>query len=88
MEDVGGDGRLREGGRWVEWSEERYRITQKSKTKIEDGWIRSMCLEEFLWKMMKTSEGGGENKEWLWWMEWKVVIGYEVFVSSWSTFSA
>jgi len=48
MEGVGGDGKIREGGISVELSEERSRITQKSTTKIEDGWIRSMCLEEFL----------------------------------------
>jgi len=28
---VGGDGRLREGGGWVEWSDKMPRITQNSK---------------------------------------------------------
>jgi len=37
----------------VEWSEKRLRITQKSTTRLGDGWICSMCLEEFLCKMMK-----------------------------------
>jgi len=63
MGGVGGDGRLREGGWWMEWSEKMSRITTKSTTRIEYGWIHSMCLEKFLCKIMKTSEGNGENRE-------------------------
>ena len=37
----------------MEWSEKRPRITQKSTTRLEDGWIHSTCLEEFLCKMIK-----------------------------------
>ena len=50
---AGGDGRLREGGGWVEWSDKIPRITQNSKPRLGDGWIRSTCLKEFLCKMMK-----------------------------------
>ena len=50
---VGGDGRLREGGGWVEWGEKIPRITQNSKPRLGYGWIRSTCLEEFLCKMMR-----------------------------------
>lgn len=53
MMGVGGDGRLRGSGLWVELSEKMPRITQNSKPKLGDGWICSTCLEEFLSKMMK-----------------------------------
>ncbi len=49
----GGDGRLREGGGWVEWSEKIPRITQNSKRRLGDGCICSTCLEKFPCKMMK-----------------------------------
>lgn len=50
---AGGDGRLREFGGWVEWSDKMPRITQNSKPRLGDCWIRSTCLEEFLCKMMR-----------------------------------
>ena len=50
---VGGDGRLTEGGGWVEWSEKFPRINQNSKPQLRDGWIHSTCLEGFLCKMMR-----------------------------------
>ena len=37
----------------MEWSEKRARITHKSTTRLGDGWVCSMCLEEFLCKMLK-----------------------------------
>lgn len=46
MEGDGGDGRFREGGRWVEWSEKTPMITQNSKPKLGDGWICSKSLEK------------------------------------------
>lgn len=39
-----GDGRPREGGLWVEWSEKMPRITQNSKQRLGDGWIFSVML--------------------------------------------
>jgi len=47
MEGVGGDGRLREGGIWVEWSGKIPRITLNSKPRLGDGWICSKSLEKF-----------------------------------------
>ena len=49
----GGDGRIREGGGSVEWSEKMPRINQYSKPRLGDGCIRSTCLDEFLCKMMR-----------------------------------
>ena len=52
-----GDGRLREGGGWVEWSEKMPRITKNSKPRLGDGWICSTCLmEEYV-------NEGGVNEE-------------------------
>jgi len=53
MMGVEGDGRPREGGWWVEWSEKMPRITQKSKPRLGYGWICSTSLEKFPCKMMK-----------------------------------
>jgi len=50
---AGGDGRLRKGGGWVEWSQEIPRITQNLKPKLGYCWILTTCLEEFLCKMMR-----------------------------------
>jgi len=50
---VGGDGRIRKGSWWMEWSEKMPRITQNSKPRLRDGWICSTCLEKFPCKMMK-----------------------------------
>ena len=50
---VGGDGRLREGGWWIEWIKKMPRITQKSKPKLGDGRICSKSLEKFPWEIMK-----------------------------------
>lgn len=49
----GGDGRLREGGGWMKWSDKIQRITKSSISRLGDGWIRSTCLEEFLCKIMR-----------------------------------
>lgn len=37
----------------MEWSEKKPRITKNSTTRLGYGWIFSMCLEEFVCKMMK-----------------------------------
>ena len=53
MMGVEGDGRLREGGWWVEWSDKMQIITQNAKPRLGDGWIFSTCWEEFLCEMMR-----------------------------------
>lgn len=50
---VVGDGRLREGGSYVELSEKMPRVSHNSKPRLGYGWIFSTCLEEFLCEMLK-----------------------------------
>jgi len=47
MIGVEGEGRLQEGGWWVEWSDKMTRIIQNSKPSLGDDWICSTCLEKF-----------------------------------------
>ena len=48
-----GDGKLRKGAWWMEWSEKITRITQNSKPRLGDGWLCSIMLGEVSFNMMK-----------------------------------